>query len=344
MRKKELSVLAICNVLKDIIIKVTDEELVELGLSKGMMHLVSEETQQNILDKFASREKIVEMGGSGPNMIRTLSVLGATVSQGGMVGNDLYGELYLNRVNELGIKNNIRKAPVGSTGTAIILISPDGERTMNTCLGMSRCYTTKDIPEVDIANSDYLIVTGYQWDTENQIEAINHAIRVAKHHGTKIVFDLSDPFCVNRHRETFLNMIEEFVDIVFSNHKEAQMLTGKDLEGSLIALSEMAEIVVIKCGEKGSWIKTTTEQIFIASNKVNVIDTTAAGDMYAGGFMYGLIHDRPLEECGKLASFCAETVIQQVGASIPENLLALAEAYLAQSQQRSGAELVKSTG
>src|SRR5437868_5672920 len=150
MQKKELNVLAICNVLKDIVIRVSDKDLEELGLSKGIMHLVSEEEQQKILEKFANREKNVEMGGSGPNMIRALSILGQKVSQAGMVGNDLYGELYISRVKELGIINNIRKAQVGSTGTSIILISPDGERTMNTCLGMSRCYTTKEIPEADI--------------------------------------------------------------------------------------------------------------------------------------------------------------------------------------------------
>jgi sugar/nucleoside kinase (ribokinase family) len=328
MQKKELNVLAICNVLKDIVIKVSDQELAGLGLAKGIMHLVSEEEQQNILKQFDGREKKVEMGGSGPNVIRTLSVLGRKVSQAGMVGNDLYGELYINRVNELGIKNNIIKAETGSTGTSLILTTSDGERTMNTCLGMSRCYTTRDIPEADIANAEYLLVTGYQWDTDNQIEAINHALRIAKANNTKVVLDLSDPFCVDRHRDTFLNVIETYVDIVFSNLKEANMLTGQDLEGSLETLSALADIVVIKTGAEGSWIKTKTQKVKIKSNKVNVVDTTAAGDMYAGGFMYGLTGNLSIEECGKIASFCAETVIQQVGANIPDNLLELVQSYM----------------
>ena len=263
-------------------------------------------------------------------MMRTLAVLGQKVSQAGMVGNDQNGELYLERMQELGIVNNIRKASMGSTGTSIVLISPDGERTMNTCLGMSRCYTTQDIPEADIANSEILVVTGYQWDTNNQIEAVNHALRIAKQNHTKIAFDLSDPFCVERHRETFLNILDEYVDIVFSNLKEASMLTGKDLEGSLETLGELCEIVVLKCGSKGSWLKNREEKVFIPSNKVAVVDTTAAGDMYAGGFLCGYLNQLTLQECGQLATFCAETVIQNVGAKIPENLLDLAQAHLAE--------------
>ncbi|MEZ0368117.1 MAG: adenosine kinase [Candidatus Sericytochromatia bacterium] len=340
MAGKDIKVLAICNVLKDIVVKVSDAELAELGLTKGIMHLVSPEDQQKILTRFENREKIVEMGGSGPNMMRTLAVLGQKVSQAGMVGSDLYGELYLNRVRELGIVNNIRQAQIGSTGTSIILISPDGERTMNTCLGMSRSYTTKDIPEADIARSEYLVVTGYQWDTDNQIEAINHAIRVAKRNQTKIVFDLSDPFCVSRHRETFLNILDEYVDIVIANRKEAEMLTGKDAEGSLDDLSALTEIAIVKCGSQGSWLKTKTEKVFIPCNPIQVTDSTAAGDMYAGGFLYGLLENLSLEASGHIANFCAETVIQQVGARIPDNLLELAQAYLKKVLPRT-ADLVQ---
>lgn len=327
-KEKQLDVLSICNVLKDIIIKVSDEELKDLGLSKGIMVLISEEEQQNILKKFQDKDKKVELGGSGTNAMRTMAILGQKVSQAGMVGDDVYGDICFQRIEELGIKNNIKKSKIGNTGTSIILITPDGERTMNTCLGMSRNYTVNEIPEQDIINSKYLHLTGYQWDTDNQIEAVNHAIHVAKNNNTKISFDLSDPFCVNRHRETFINLIEDHVDIVFANLKEANMLTGKDLDESLDILSKMAEIVVIKCGAEGSWVKTKDHKIKISANKVKVVDTTAAGDMYAGGFMYGITKGLPIEDCGKIANFCAETVIQQVGARIPENLSEMLDKHL----------------
>lgn len=330
MSKRELKALAICNVLKDLIIQVNDQELQELGLTKGMMHLVSEAEQQKLLDHFADREKTVEMGGSGANMIRTLAILGEKVSQAGMVGQDEYGALCLNRVQELGIKNNIQQHPEGSTGTSIILVSPDGERTMHTCLGSSRAYTTDDIPETDIGASEYLIVTGYQWDTDNQIKAIQHAVEVAKAQNTKIVFDLSDPFCVDRHRETFLELLEHSVDVVFANRKEAEMLTGKGPEESLAQLSQLSEVVVIKCGSKGSWIQSGAEKVFVPCNEVTVVDTTAAGDMYAGGFLFGLLSQKSLEDCGKVANYCAEAVIQNIGARIPEDLRDRVEAYLAQ--------------
>lgn len=328
MQSKELNVLAIGNVLKDIIVKVSDQELTDLGLSKGIMHLVSAEDQQKILSTVENREKLVEMGGSAPNMIRTLAVLGQKISLAGMAGSDQYGQMYIDRVKELGIKNNIRQAKIGSTGTALILITPDGERTMNTCLGMSRSYTTDDIPENDIAKAEYLIVTGYQWDTDNQIEAINHALRVAKDKNTKVVFDLSDPFCVERHRETFLNILDDHVDIVFANQKEAEMLTHAGIEESLQVLGKLVHTVVLKCGAKGAWLKMGDEEIFIPSNPIQVIDTTAAGDMFAGGFMYGMINGMSLEDAGHIATYCAETVIQRIGAHIPDDLKAQAHAYL----------------
>ncbi|GIW23104.1 MAG: adenosine kinase [Candidatus Sericytochromatia bacterium] len=322
---KFIKVLSICNVLKDILIKVNEDELKSLGLTKGMMYLVSEKEQIELLEKFHNHEKKVEMGGSGTNMMRTMALLGQKVSQAGMVGNDIYGEMCINRINELGIVNNIKKSEVGSTGTSLILLTPDGERTMNTCLGVSRFYTVKDIPDNDIANSEYLLVTGYQWDTDNQIEAVNHAIRVARHNNTKVVLDISDPFCVERHKETFWNIIEEFVDVLFCNRKESYFLTGKNIQESLDILSEICNIVVIKNGSEGSYIRNRNKQIKIESNKVNVVDTTAAGDMYAGGFMYGLTKNLSLEVCGKIASFCAELVIQNVGATLPNNLKELVE-------------------
>lgn len=325
---RELDVLAICNVLKDIVVKVSDAEIESLGLNKGIMHLVTEDKQQEILDKLDEREKSIEMGGSGPNMMRTLALLGQKVSQAGMVGSDKYGDLYLKRVKELGIVSNIRQSEIGSTGTSLILVTPDGERTMNTCLGMSRSYTTRDIPEQDIQQAKYLVVTGYQWDTENQIEAINHAIRLAKENNTKIVFDLADPFCVERHRETFLNILDKYVDIVFSNRKEAEMLTGAQDEEALNKLAEHVDMVVLKVGSKGSWIKTATEQVFCPCNPVQATDTTAAGDMYAGGFLYGLLNGMSLYDCGVCATFCAETVIQNVGAKVPENLLEMLQQHL----------------
>jgi sugar/nucleoside kinase (ribokinase family) len=326
--EKELDVLAICNVLKDIIIKVSEEELKDLGLEKGIMHLVSEEEQQRILTKLQDKDKKVEMGGSGANMMRTLAILGKKSSQAGMVGDDIYGEMCLARVNELGIKSNIKKSPIGNTGTSIILITPDGERTMNTCLGMSRCYTVDDIPEEDIKRSKYLLLTGYQWDTDNQIEAVNHAIRIAKANNTKIVFDLSDPFCVDRHRETFMNILEEYVDVVFANTKEANMLSGKSTEESVKMLASLVDVAVVKLGAEGSWIMRGNESVKVPSTKVDVIDTTAAGDMYAGGFMFGLLNNMSLEDCGRIAGFCAETVIQNVGARIPDDLLSRAESHL----------------
>ena len=132
----------------------------------------------------------------------------------------------------------------------------------------------------------------------------------------------------DRHRDTFLALLKDSVDVVFANKKEAEMLTAKGPEESLAELALLSEIVVVKCGAKGSWIQSGNDKVFVPCNDVKVIDTTAAGDMYAGGFLFGLINQKSLEDSGKIANFCAETVIGKIGARIPTDLRGLVDGYL----------------
>lgn len=320
--EKSIDLVNIGNVIMDILIKVKDKDIENLGLSKGIMHLVETDRQSEIVDYFESREKELEMGGAGPNVLRAVSILGGkSCCLAGLVADDIFGKQYLERVNHIGILNKIRKADTGMTGSSIILVTEDGQRTMNTCLGNSRYYTKEDVPAEEIKKSKYLFITGYQWDTEKQIEAMEYALKIAKDNDTKVAFDLADPFAVNRSKNMFKDVIENYADIVFANEEEAKMMYECDAEEAVEKLGSMCEIAVVKIGERGSLIKAKNEKVIILpAKKINVVDTTAAGDMYAGGFMYGLINGYDLEKCGKTAHVCAESVIQNIGAKLPKDI------------------------
>ena len=317
---KKIDVTGIGNVLIDILARVTDEDIKNLGLTKGIMHLVGEEEQKTILSYLKNINTEMEIGGACPNTIRCLAYLGRTTVLSGIVAKDEYGLHFSERVDKLKMVNRIAFGNDTITGTSIILITPDGERTMNTNLGMCTRYSEKEVPEEEIKTSKYLFFTGYEWDTKNQIAAIRKASEIAKKNNTKIAFDLADPFCIKRNKDVFLEFLKTSTDIVFANANEAEMLIGKSLEENLKLLGELVPIAVIKNGAEGSYIISEKKIARILANKVNAIDTTGAGDIYAGGFLAGLTRGYDLEKCGKIASLCAEEVIQQIGARLPENL------------------------
>lgn len=326
MGNKSIDIVNIGNVIMDILIKVKDEDIDKLKMDKGIMHLVDEKRQEEIIEFFQQRQKELEMGGAGPNVLRTVALLGKKGALAGQVAKDVFGKEYIKRVEEIGIYNKIRMSDKGSTGTSIILVSEDGQRTMNTCLGNSRFYTELDVPVDEVKHADYLFITGYQWDTEGQIEAMEFALKTAKESNTKIAFDLADPFAVGRSKEAFRKVIQDYADIVFANEEEAKMMFSCEAEKALDELSKQCEIAIVKIGAEGSLIKSGDKTIHVKANKVDVLDTTGAGDIYAGGFMYGLISGFDIEKCGKIAGVCAEQVIQVIGAKLPNSIKEIVEA------------------
>ncbi len=324
MKEKTIDLVNIGNVIMDILIKVTDKEIKELKMEKGIMHLVSEDRQQEIITYLKQNNKLLEIGGSGPNVLRTAAILGRKCALAGLVADDTFGKQYTKRLEELNIINKVRIADKGVTGTSIILVTPDGQRTMNTHLGNSRYYTPKDVPTKEIKQAKYLFITGYQWDTESQIEAMELAINTAKENDTKIAFDLADPFAIERSKNSFKNVIDKYADIVFANKDEVKMMYQCDVKDCIDIISKKVDITAIKIGKEGSLVKQQGKEIMsIMANDIDVVDTTAAGDMYAGGFMYGLTGGLNLEISAKIANFCAESVIQNIGAKLPSNIKTL---------------------
>jgi Sugar kinases, ribokinase family len=247
-------VFGIGNPLIDITITATDEDLISLGINKGTMELVDEKRQKEIFDYFQSSEPRFNPGGSAPNTILACAALGAHSHISGKIGKDHFADIYLKRVNQYGADSGLVQEN-GTTGSSIILVTPDGERSMNTHLGMCREYSSDNIDVKKLSRSNYLYFTGYMWDTESQKSAIQKAISVAHENKIKIVFDIADPFVVERNRNEFLELIKNDVDIVFANHVELKILfNSESIEHATNALIDIVDSAGINLGKKGSII------------------------------------------------------------------------------------------
>lgn len=316
MAEKTRDVASICNALVDILVDVEEETLKEFGLRKGIMHLVGSEEQNRALAKLKDHTKTVELGGSSLNAIRALAALDLKTFFAGCVANDSYGNTISERMSALKIDFDLGRS-TEPTGTCLILITPDGERTMLTHLGASRLYTHAHIPFEEIAKAKVFHFAGYQWDTEDQKHAILKALNAAKNAGTLISFDVADPFVVEKHRQDFKRIMVEYADVIFANREEARLLfDNAHPEDAIREMAGEKRIAVIKLGGDGALAAQGNKSVKIAPVKTTVIDTTAAGDMFAGGFLYGLVRGLSLEECGKIAATLAADVISRVGATL----------------------------
>lgn len=320
---KAFDVVSICNALMDILVQADDSDIKKFEMNKGVMHLVDSDRQKVILDYFLGRKHVTELGGSCMNAIRTLSQLGAKTAFAGMVGDDDFGHRIQKRMHDLGIKGRILTTGV-PTGSCAILVSPDGERTMNTHLGASRLFDEELVPKEEIASAHVFHFSGYQWDTDGQKRAIREAIATAKKHKTLVSFDVADPFVVQRHREEFITLIEEGADVVFANEAESKLLYQGTPEEAAKAIAATGATAVIKLGAKGALVRHGQEEVRVQPEKTVVVDTTAAGDMFAAGFLYGFYRKKPLAVSGKIAALLAADVISRVGATVSSEAIAKA--------------------
>ncbi|MBQ5365025.1 MAG: adenosine kinase [Spirochaetales bacterium] len=314
------TVYGIGNPLIDVIVNITDDELKRLGLFKGTMNLINLEKRLELTEFIKTKkDPSFSCGGSCPNTIITLSSLGIGTTLAGKIGNDEYGSIYRERLTSLKVHDNLAVSDSNVTGSSIILITPDSERTMNTYLGANRDFCPDDVIEKEVASAGFFHFTGYMWDTQNQMEAIRKALAIAKRNNTVVSFDIADPFAVGRYHDSFLELIRENCDIVFANKEEARMLFDNyDPYECCKTMGKLCETAVVKNGKKGSFIshKRTIYEIPVQGPSTPV-DTTGAGDTYAAGFLYGLCHGMDIERSGSVASCLAGQIIKQVGAQFP---------------------------
>ena len=324
-----IDVYGIGNPLIDILADVDDADLNVLGLSKGTMHLIDLDERARILAHIEGKPLTYRCGGSAPNTMIALSSLGISTAIAGKVGSDKEGDEYISQLSMFNTISNVARGE-NATGSSIILVTADIERTMNTFLGANREFSKADIDFDLLSTAKYFYFTGYMWDTESQKEAILAAIEFCNAHDIKIVFDAADPFVVNRNRDEFLELIRHHIYAVFANREEARLLFQKDdLTYCANELASIVRIGVIKDGKNGSIVKSGNTTYSIPVFPVKAVDSTGAGDMYAAGFLYGLIKDYSIEEAGKSASWLASRIVMQYGAQFDgdgiENLMHVIE-------------------
>ncbi len=315
--EKQFDVFGMCNALFDLQAEVSDELLADLQMSKGGMMLLSHEEQQALVPRVYTHLVHTEAGGSGANTMIGVAQLGGTTCFTSRVAGDEHGKMYARSLREQNVVPHLGTQDDGvETGVSLILVTPDTQRTMCTYLGASQKLQTSDINLDDLRASKYLYVTGYLWDTDTQKEAVLHAMREAHSAGVKVALSLSDPFCVVRHKADFIQLLGDYVDVVFSNKDEATELTGQsETRAALAALVQMTrgKIAVLTQDKNGSLIGEGDNVYEVPAYKVQAVDTTGAGDMYAAGLLYGLTQELPLPVAGRIAAYSAAQVVAKIG-------------------------------
>lgn len=316
MNKMQHMVYGIGNPLIDIIVSVDEQDIIDLGIHKGTMALIGRERMEELLQLSKNRKTTYSCGGSCPNTIIALASLGVPATLAGKIGNDENGTIYRNRLVSLGVQDELVTTDKEMTGSTVILITPDSERSMNTFLGANRLYEESDVRESTVAAADFFHFTGYMWDTQSQQGAIKKALSIAKKNNTTISFDLADPFAVGRYREPFLSLIKESCDIVFANREEARILFDNyDPYECCRSMGKLCRTAIVKNGKKGSYICHDGVITSIpVKGPVVPVDTTGAGDVYAAGFLYGQYHKLSIQDSGIIASILAGEIITQRGA------------------------------
>lgn len=311
-----LKVLGIGNALVDVMTILNDDSvLAKFSLPKGSMQLVDEEKSGRIKSETLNLKSTLASGGSAANTIHGLARLGVETAYIGSIGKDETGDFFENDMKNAGITTILtrRNAP---TGTAVALISTDSERTFATHLGAAVELGPEDLHPSDFKGYDILYLEGYSIYNKPLIEK---ACRIATDQKMKIALDLASYNVVESHKEDFKEIIENYTDILFANEDEAKAYTGLNPQKALEAISKKCEIAVVKVGSEGSWIQKGDEIIKIGTAKVNLKDTTGAGDLYAAGFLYGYSRNCNLEICGQYGALLAGKVIEILGARLDDN-------------------------
>ena len=319
--KKDIDLIGLGNAIVDIIVNVEDQFLELNNLKKGSMNLINSNQSEVLLANCKVIKKI--SGGSSANTVVSLAELGNNVEFIGRVKNDNFGNFFsldIKKSNTIFNSLPIDEGP--SSAHSIIFITPDAQRTMCTYLGASVEFEPKDVNYNSIKNSKYLYLEGYLWDSDLAKNAFLKAAMIAKESNTKIILSLSDSFCVDRHRKSFLELIDNYIDVVFCNESEVlSLFKQNELQSCKESISSICELVIITLGCQGSLVinKGESEEIKpILLGKI--IDTTGAGDLYAGGFIHGLINNYSIKKCGEIGSICAGHIITQLGSRSNTNL------------------------
>jgi adenosine kinase len=327
MTSAKYDVLGIGNAIFDVLVRTDEDFLSSHGMTKGGMALIDEARAAAI---YRDMGPATEMsGGSAANTIVGVASLGAPAAYIGKVRDDQIGRLYTHDIRAAGVAFETAPAPDGpATGCSYILVTPDGERTMNTYLGAAQELMPGDIDPAQVEASVIVYLEGYLWDPKNAKEAFVKASTIAHGAGRQVALTLSDSFCVDRYRGEFLDLMRNgTVDLVFANESELRSLyQTADFDTALRQLRADIKLSVVTRSEKGCVVASRDGAVAVPAFPIEkVVDTTGAGDLFAAGFLFGLVRGASHENAGRLGALAAAEVIQHIGARPQVSLKQLAQ-------------------
>jgi len=317
----KVQLLGISNAIVDILAHVDDAFLGSIGAPRGSMTLIDEAKAHEIYGRMGPATEM--SGGSVANTVAGFANLGGIASYIGKVRNDQLGGIFNHDMRSLGVDIRLTPSADGApTARSHILITPDGQRTMNTYLGACTELGVADITPETFGRPKAVLIEGYVWDIAEGPALARRAVDIAHQNGTTVALSLSDSFCVDRHRASFEFFVRNGVDIIVADEEEVNALLGTGTYDDMLeALTDYDNLFAITRSEKGSVVVHGDEIIVQPADRVaRVIDTTGAGDAYSAGFLFGWANDLPLKRCAEYGTFCATRVIQQLGARIEPGL------------------------
>ena len=318
----DVELLGISNAIVDVLAHIDDGFLDKIGAVRGSMTLIDADRAHEIYDMMGPATEM--SGGSVANSVAGFAVLGGNAAYIGRVRDDQLGEIFNHDMRSIGVDIRLPKAADGlPTARSHVLIEDGGQRTLQTYLGACTELKAADINEDTVRSPAIVLIEGYIYDIAEGPALAKKAMQLARANGSKVALSLSDSFCVERHRQTFADAVDQAVDIVVADEDEVNALFGTDdFGGTLDALDGRDNLFVMTRSEKGSVIVHGDDKVVYPADKVEeVVDTTGAGDAYCAGFLYGYARQMPLEDCARIGTTCATQVIQRVGARIEPGVL-----------------------
>jgi sugar/nucleoside kinase (ribokinase family) len=312
-------VYGIGNALVDIEFEVTPDFLKENGVEKGLMTLVEESRQDELLSNLDSHQHKRSCGGSAANTIIATSQLGASSFYSCKVANDETGDFYYTDLKAKGVHSNLESGRFdGVTGKCMVFVTPDADRTMNTYLGITATFSKEQIVDEELKKAQWVYLEGYLVTGDSGKAAAIHARELAQANNIKVAMTFSDPGIVAHFKDGFKEIMgDEKLDLLFCNESEAMSFTDtKTVEEAYVALKDVANTFAVTLGPKGALIFDGADKIYIIGQKVDAVDTNGAGDLFAGSFLYAITHGYNFGQAGHFACNCASKLVTQFGARL----------------------------
>ncbi|PLS23243.1 adenosine kinase [Neptunicoccus cionae] len=313
---KKYQVVGIGNALVDVLASCDDSFLSDNGVEKGIMQLIDTDRAAELYGMMGPATEI--SGGSAANTIAGIAALGGRTAYVGKVKDDQLGDIFAHDMRAQGADYDVPRSPKSEThetGRCMVLVTPDSERSLNTYLGVSEHLGPDDIDTDMMAEAEWIYLEGYRFDGSESKAAFAKAIEACKSTGGKVSFTLSDPFCVDRHHQAFRDMIRDHIDLLFCNeHEMAAMYPADTLDESIAQAAERVSIVACTVGAKGAIIVKDGERTEAPAEAAKVVDVTGAGDLFAAGFLHGLVNGRDMLTCGRMGCIAAGEIISHIGA------------------------------